>query len=76
MSFSNSNIDTNTRWLQNGITIAGGHEKGNHLNQLNNPCGIYIDDDQTVYIADCLNHRIMEWTSTAACGQVVAGEMK
>lgn len=34
---------------------------------------IYDDDDQTIYVTDQMNHRIMEWKSGAASGQVVAG---
>jgi hypothetical protein len=67
-------IGTNTRWKQNGITIAGGKGEGNGLNQLNRPSGLYIDnEDQTVYIADTRNHRILEWKPGATSGQVVAG---
>jgi sugar lactone lactonase YvrE len=34
---------------------------------------LYIDDEQTIYIADQLNHRIIEWKWNATSGQVVAG---
>jgi sugar lactone lactonase YvrE len=34
---------------------------------------LYVDDDQTVYVADQSNHRIVEWKSGATSGQVVAG---
>jgi sugar lactone lactonase YvrE len=34
---------------------------------------LYIDDDQTIYIADTCNHRIIEWKWNATSGQVVAG---
>ncbi|CAF4493978.1 unnamed protein product [Didymodactylos carnosus] len=38
------------------------------------PCGLYVDDDdQTIYIADRANHRIVEWKWGATSGQVVAG---
>ncbi|CAF3393172.1 unnamed protein product, partial [Rotaria sp. Silwood2] len=37
------------------------------------PWGLYVDDDQTVYVADRLNHRIVEWKWGATSGQVVAG---
>jgi sugar lactone lactonase YvrE len=67
------NIDTNARWIQNGVTVAGGNGEGNGLNQLSRPVGMYIDDDQTIYIADKLNHRILEWKSDAKSGRVVAG---
>ncbi|CAF3084462.1 unnamed protein product [Rotaria sp. Silwood2] len=36
--------------------------------------GIYVDDDQTVYIVDTDNHRIVEWKSDATSGQAVAGD--
>jgi sugar lactone lactonase YvrE len=35
---------------------------------------VYIDDDQTIYVADSANHRIVEWKSDAINGQIVASE--
>ncbi len=34
---------------------------------------MYIDNDQTIYVADSDNHRIMEWKSDAKTGAIVAG---
>ncbi len=34
---------------------------------------MYIDDDQTIYVADTENHRIVEWKSDTINGQIVAG---
>jgi sugar lactone lactonase YvrE len=34
---------------------------------------VYVDDNQTVYVADKLNHRIVGWKSGAVNGQIVAG---
>jgi sugar lactone lactonase YvrE len=71
---SSSPISINTKWKQNGVTIAGGNGEGNQLNQLSDPDGIYVDDDdQFILIADYNNHRIVEWKSDAKLGQVVAG---
>ncbi|CAF4973029.1 unnamed protein product [Rotaria sp. Silwood1] len=56
-----------------GIIVAGGNRQGNEINQLSNPCGLYVDDDQTIYIAEWSNHRIVEWKQGATSGQVVAG---
>ncbi|CAF2093860.1 unnamed protein product, partial [Rotaria magnacalcarata] len=68
------NIRANAKWSQNGVTIAGGHGEGGATNQLNLPRGLFIDDDQTVVIADFFNHRIMQWTNGGTTnGQVVAG---
>jgi hypothetical protein len=67
------NINTSTTWIQNGITVAGGQGGGHRLNQLHYPLGIYIDDDQTIYVADQYNHRIVKWRNGATSGQVVAG---
>jgi len=63
------------KWMRHGITIAGGNKKGNHLDQLASPRGIYVDDDdhQTIYIADYENHRIVKWKHNAIKGEVVAG---
>ncbi|CAF3748481.1 unnamed protein product, partial [Rotaria socialis] len=68
------NIPANATWKQNGVTIAGGHGEGNATNQLYWPCGLFVDDDQTVVIADNWNHRIMQWKNgDTTKGQVVAG---
>jgi sugar lactone lactonase YvrE len=67
-------IDKNTKWIQNGITIAGGHGKGNGLIQLDWPESIYIDDDdRKIYIADSDNHRIVEWKFDSNISHIVAG---
>jgi sugar lactone lactonase YvrE len=66
-------IRANTRWKQNGIAIAGNNDKGDRLNQLKNPWGLYISDDQVAYVADTWNHRIVEWKRNATSGLVAAG---
>ena len=67
-------INSNTKWKQNAITIAGGNGHGSELNQLDHPEGIYVDDDhQCIYIADFWNDRIIEWKFGAKNGKVVAG---
>ncbi len=66
-------IQPNATWQQNGLTVAGGNGEGNGINQLYFPQSLHIDDDQTVYVADGGNHRIVEWKSGATSGQVVAG---
>ena len=62
-----------SRWKQHGTTIAGGYEKGNPLNELNLSSDIFIDDDQTIYVADSGNHRIVEWKNNEINGRIVAG---
>jgi len=37
------------------------------------PWGLTVDDDQNVYVADCVNDRIVEWQLNATSGRVVAG---
>ena len=71
-SQSNSNIYT--QWKQDGSTMAGGNGEGSQLNQLFYPYGLCIDNDyQAIYIAECLNHRIVQWKFNAKIGQVIAG---
>ncbi|CAF0932746.1 unnamed protein product [Rotaria sordida] len=70
---SSINIHPNARWQQNGLTVAGDNRQGNGINQLSNPFGLYVDDDQTIYVADRWNHRVVEWKRGATSGQVVAG---
>ena len=67
-------IPTNARWSQNGVTVAGGNDDGNAVNQHWYPHGLDIDDDnQSIVIADCWNHRIVEWKMGASHGRVIAG---
>jgi sugar lactone lactonase YvrE len=66
-------IHPNAKWQQNGTTVAGVNGRGKGINELYNPWGLYVDDDQTVYVADTSNHRIVEWKWGATSGQVVAG---
>ncbi|CAF4929554.1 unnamed protein product, partial [Rotaria sp. Silwood1] len=72
-SSSSPHIPPNAKWIQNGITVAGGNRQGNALNQLSYPYALYVYDNQTLYIVDWNNHRIMEWKDGATNGQVVAG---
>ncbi|CAF1512050.1 unnamed protein product, partial [Rotaria sp. Silwood1] len=67
------NIPVDARWKQNGVTVAGGHGAGDATNQLNWPGGLFIDDDQTMVIADCDNNRIIQWKMDDTNEQVVAG---
>jgi sugar lactone lactonase YvrE len=54
--------------------VAGGNGHGNGSNQLDNPLGLYVDDDdQIIYVADQDNNRIMGWKLGAKSGKVVAG---
>jgi len=34
---------------------------------------MFIDDDQTIYVADTVNHRIVEWKKNEINGRIVAG---
>ena len=56
------------------MTVAAGNGCGNAINQLYWPHGLDIDDDnQSIVIADCSNHRIVEWNMGASHGKVIAG---
>ena len=61
------------RWTTNAVTVAGGYGKGHGTNQLSSPHGLFVDEDQTVYIADYSNHRIVSWKTGAMTGEVLAG---
>ncbi|CAF0766935.1 unnamed protein product [Adineta steineri] len=61
------------KWKQNAITVIGENGKGQKLNQLNGPYGIFIDENTNISIADWLNHRIVEWKCNAKEGQIIAG---
>ncbi|CAF3885322.1 unnamed protein product [Rotaria sp. Silwood1] len=73
MRASSIDIHPNATWSKNGITVAGGNGYGSEINQLKTPGSLDVDDDQTIYVADCENHRIVEWKSGATNGEVVVG---
>ncbi|CAF4236040.1 unnamed protein product [Adineta steineri] len=56
-----------------GIVVAGGNGKGDQLNQLDYPTFIFVDEDQSIYVSDEGNHRVMKWRKDAKEGTVVAG---
>ncbi|CAF1261956.1 unnamed protein product [Adineta steineri] len=62
------------KFRQFGITVAGGNGDGDLLNQLFCPEGICIDIDKSVYIADCVNDRIVKWKSNSNTGQIIVDE--
>ncbi|CAF1185973.1 unnamed protein product [Adineta steineri] len=61
------------KWKQNAITVAGENEKGEGLNQLKCPQGIFIDKNKNIFIADTNNHRVIEWNYNAKEGKIIAG---
>ncbi|CAF3727721.1 unnamed protein product [Adineta steineri] len=69
-SFEEIQIKKN-KFQQFGITVVGGNGYGHQLNQLNFPNGIFIDNDKSVYIADCVNHRIVKWKLNSDKGQII-----
>jgi hypothetical protein len=67
-------ISPTATWTENGITIAGGRGTGENLNQLSQPEDLTVDDDDTVFIVDCDNHRIVAWKHGDTMeGRLVAG---
>ena len=68
-------ILSNARWMQDGMTVAGGYGEGKALNQLAAPNSFCVDDrNGTVFVADTGNHRIMEWKEGDNTGRLVIGE--
>jgi len=67
------NIPVDARWVQNGVTVAGGHGAGNATNQVWSPNGLFVDDDQTMVIGEWGNDRSTQWKMGDTNGQVVAG---
>ncbi|CAF1385499.1 unnamed protein product [Adineta steineri] len=61
------------KWKPNAFTVAGGNGKGQQLDQLDCPVGVFIDENKNIFIADFYNHRIIEWKYNAKQGQIIAG---
>ncbi|CAF1194592.1 unnamed protein product [Rotaria sordida] len=71
-SLPQDGICAEAKWNRNGVIIAGGNY-GSDLNQLMAPHGMFVDDNDTIYIADGANQRIVKWMPGANSSQVVAG---
>ncbi|CAF0937078.1 unnamed protein product [Adineta steineri] len=56
-----------------GIIVAGGNGQGHKLDQFNCPTFIFVDEDQSVYVSDRYNNRVMKWRKGAKEGAIVAG---
>ncbi|UJR34587.1 hypothetical protein I4U23_027363 [Adineta vaga] len=55
------------------ITIAGNDTDRSTSSLLNHPCGIFVDIDFTLYVADSSNHRIQRLNYGELNGTTVAG---
>ena len=71
--YRHSFVAATARWTQHGITVAGGHGGGNATHQLHLAEGLHADEEDTVIVADCYNHRIIEWKRDETIGRVLAG---
>jgi hypothetical protein len=43
---------SDTRWIQNGMTMVRGKGAGDEMNQISYRSGLYVDDAQTVYVTE------------------------
>ena len=56
------------------MIVAGESGESDDTNRLYYPHGLHIDhDNQSIVIADCENHRIVEWKRGEKNGKVIAG---
>jgi hypothetical protein len=56
---------------KNGIIVAGSNGRGAGLHQLNEPTYIFVDQQQTVYVSDTWNNRVMKWNKDVKEGTAV-----
>lgn len=55
----------------NGMAVAGGNKYGNGLHEFHNPSHIVLDNEDTLFVVDTNNQRIMRWNKGAREGIVV-----
>ncbi|CAF3856677.1 unnamed protein product [Rotaria sp. Silwood1] len=71
-SLPHDGICAKSKWNRAGDIVAGG-DYGSNLDQLMAPHGMFVDDDDAIYVADGANQRVIKWVPGATTGQVVAG---
>ncbi len=64
---------TGLYWNVNGVTYAGTGVAGPALNQLSFPTGIFMNSNDTLYIDDASNYRVVSYLVNATTGTVIAG---
>ena len=63
------------RWNITGITVAGtAGAAGNQSNQFNNPWGLALTYENTLYVADRYNNRVQKFIRGSLNGTTVAGQ--
>ncbi|CAF1213549.1 unnamed protein product [Rotaria magnacalcarata] len=68
------NIPRNAHWGLNAYTVAGGRGPGSTFNRLHFPKGLFVNQNQAIFIADSSNHRIMKYNRHAVIGQRLYGQ--
>ncbi|CAF4012444.1 unnamed protein product [Adineta steineri] len=70
-------IPTCATWNQTGITVAGNANgtAGSDLGSLRGPVSIFVDNNNTLYVCDRSNNRIMKYYANTNTGIVVAGNL-
>ncbi|CAF3927624.1 unnamed protein product, partial [Rotaria sp. Silwood1] len=66
------NIPYDAVWKSQAYTVAGGKGPGSTFNRLHFPKGLCVDNNQTIFVADSSNHRIMKYNRGATVGQTIA----
>ncbi|CAF3998576.1 unnamed protein product [Rotaria sordida] len=69
-----SNTPVGVQWAQDGVVVAGGYGNGHTSVQFCFPHGLFVDDDQTMVIADNGNDRIVQWKVGDQHGKMMAGD--
>lgn len=60
-------------WNTTGVTYAGTGIGGSALNQLSTPNGLFFNSNDTLYISDNGNYRVVSYLRNAVSGSLVAG---
>lgn len=77
MFYENKVVKIDLNDTENRTVLVAGDvngQRGRTSSMLNNPCGIFVDLDFNLYVADSSNHRIQLLRSGELNGKTVAGE--
>lgn len=71
----NGEIIATAKCSRKGTTVAGGNGEGDAANQLDDPNGVFVDDEGNLWVADTHNKRIQKFVNGSEYGITIGANL-